>query len=65
MICGFKECLICPEEQPAPFLCLPTPPNTHPLPLPLPPAGILEAPDPLQGMLNGLYNVSNKETTSL
>lgn len=34
MICGFKECLICPEEQPAPFLCLPTPPTHTPCPCP-------------------------------
>ena len=54
-----------PRGAARPLPVPPYTPNTHPLPLPLPPAGILEAPDPLQGMLNGLYNVSNKETTSL
>lgn len=39
MICGFKECLICPEEQPAPSGG-PIPPSA---PLSLPPGGILEA----------------------
>lgn len=56
MICGFKECLICPEEQPAP--------SGGPIPLCAP---VLAArrdpgsPDPLRGMWNGFYTVSNKE----
>lgn len=42
MICGFKECLICLEKQPAPSgtSCFPSP--SEPLPLPL--GGSLEAP---------------------
>lgn len=45
MICGFKECPICLEEQPAPSCAsrFPPPLPPCPAPLPLPPAGILEA----------------------